>query len=205
MEKMNKKNRREAGRVSVLKIYFVCVCVCVALFILAMLLCPALFAQPALGMAVSLTLFIVGGLELIPPRWASLVHLFIYLLPTLPFFICLLFLNTCLQMRACGEQIRQCKARAKGRDWERRKEETREILSPDMAISHGNAIGSDQVFVMQDFQCLCVVHTGIPRSMWSQAILSKLALPCKISAGKSLKLHAKMQATRSIFIHHFTH
>lgn len=71
MEKMNKETRKEAGRVSVVKIYLVCVhvcmCVCIALFILAMLLCPALFAQPAPGMAVSLTLFIVGGLELIPP------------------------------------------------------------------------------------------------------------------------------------------
>lgn len=159
MKKMNKKNKKELGRVSAFKIYFLCVCMRVALFILAMLLCPALFAQPALGMAVSLTLFIVGGLELIPPRWASLVRLFIYLLPTLPFFICLLFPNTHLQMRACGKQIRQCKARAKGSDWEGRKEETREILSPDMAISHGNAIGSDQVFVTQDFQSLCVCFT----------------------------------------------
>lgn len=181
-----------------------CVYMCVALFILAMLLCPALFAQPTLGMAVSLTLFIIGGLELIPSKWASLVHLFIYLLPTLPFFICLLFPNTHLQMRACGKQIRQCKARAKGRDWEQRKEETGEILSPDMAISHGNAIGSDQVFVTQDFQSLCVLHLGIPRSIRSMAVRNKLALHCKISAGKSLKLYTKMQVTRSTFIHHFT-
>ncbi len=67
----------------------------------------------------------------------GLTSSFIYLLtPSTSLLHLLTFpANTRLQMRACGEQIRQAEPGAEGTDWERRKEERGgRILGPDMLL-----------------------------------------------------------------------
>lgn len=53
-------------------------------------------------------------------------------------------------MRACGEQIRQAEPGAEGTGYERRKE-VGGNPGPRHAITYGNTIGSDQVFVVRDY------------------------------------------------------